>query len=561
MKSTPLVLCMILCLCSKYAEGQFSENFEFLEHRHVECQPGALKVHNKNQIYYASHNAAKPMTLVNRVTSDKEFEVLLKFEFTTAQSKLFVESDSSFQIVLYSLWEYDIPGSGFYVVNVDGSEISIDTVSYEKLEERTSLRVTNIEKDQNGDWIFFDQDSTYVFDKNGVKDAAPKQNTNFIRSSFRNAEGQLFINWYDNNENENLLQEYVNGEFVTRYTFPGSAKVTNLLNYQGGNLFAQDNQILLLSSDCTTLQSSWEPDEISGEIRTAKLEGNQVKLLTNGDEHYFLYTLDNQGTWVLEHEAVLGEGEEMYTFDNLGEDQYLLTGTYNIEDITDNVFFRNTNLVDNSNVFYPKISLRLDDVEVSRSLIDTFEIRFNGDTAFYQTYSYDFSIDMTNFNFEDYHVANVFSEDFVPVGFADFKFYLGIETDSFPATSTITIDTTISNRWISFDEVIMAAPGANYMFNNDPNNVIRVSVLTSVEDVNVSDLISFYPNPALNTINIEVEEEIEYLSVYTLEGQLMYYTTKDLKTIDVSNYSAGSYLLSLRKKGQKESLFTKFIKI
>lgn len=104
---------------------------------------------------------------------------------------------------------------------------------------------------------------------------------------------------------------------------------------------------------------------------------------------------------------------------------------------------------------------------------------------------------------------------------------------------------------------------AHTAMQNSPfrNQLGTHSLCTSTTGLNTINLTSFfkiYPNPAQTQLNLIISQgEIEEVSISNLIGQVLF-TLKNNNTIDISNLSAGIYLVTVR---QGPNILTqKFIK-
>ncbi|MFV0305668.1 MAG: endonuclease [Moheibacter sp.] len=82
----------------------------------------------------------------------------------------------------------------------------------------------------------------------------------------------------------------------------------------------------------------------------------------------------------------------------------------------------------------------------------------------------------------------------------------------------------------------------------------------SVNDVSTDLNISLYPNPVKNSLNIQSDEKIEKIEVYSISGKKVQSgkpNTTDVE-INVSNYAVGTYMIKLTINGKVTS--QKFIK-
>ena len=78
----------------------------------------------------------------------------------------------------------------------------------------------------------------------------------------------------------------------------------------------------------------------------------------------------------------------------------------------------------------------------------------------------------------------------------------------------------------------------------DINKTFKYSKTIAIyNDKNKNKALKVYPNPAKNTLIIDNETAIKSIAIYNLQGKLM--TTAYVNTIDISNYSAGMYLLEV----------------
>lgn len=82
------------------------------------------------------------------------------------------------------------------------------------------------------------------------------------------------------------------------------------------------------------------------------------------------------------------------------------------------------------------------------------------------------------------------------------------------------------------------------------------------EVIGMKNTITLYPNPATNTINLQMPEnrnfEIQSLTIWNMLGQKMYFDTQRCEQINVSSFSPGMYHIQLHTdKGNWENKFIK----
>ena len=98
-----------------------------------------------------------------------------------------------------------------------------------------------------------------------------------------------------------------------------------------------------------------------------------------------------------------------------------------------------------------------------------------------------------------------------------------------------------------------------YEFHIDNFMVVPTSTL-STDSIDISDRVSFYPNPAETTLTINSADQIERLSIMNLLGQKVQTVTplNNSHSFDVSNLESGVYLVSV-KFSDAEGVF-RFVK-
>ncbi len=137
--------------------------------------------------------------------------------------------------------------------------------------------------------------------------------------------------------------------------------------------------------------------------------------------------------------------------------------------------------------------------------------------------------------------------------------------------------TTISN-WSSkistnfYSTQILSSNGQLYgagqnhvgqLANNGNANVTNLSLVTcpsvlSSDTFDSQNIISLYPNPVSNQLNISTSSEIQKLAIYDVTGKQVKYQEGNTNTIDVQELKSGFYLIEITIDGNKE--IKKFLK-
>ena len=75
--------------------------------------------------------------------------------------------------------------------------------------------------------------------------------------------------------------------------------------------------------------------------------------------------------------------------------------------------------------------------------------------------------------------------------------------------------------------------------------------ITAVEDFNIENVISLYPNPVFNQLNLDFgtsSPELYKVTIYDINGKAVYmadYSNANFQRIDMTAYSPGNYTLTL----------------
>ncbi|MGJ8744596.1 Ig-like domain-containing protein [Polaribacter sp.] len=120
-------------------------------------------------------------------------------------------------------------------------------------------------------------------------------------------------------------------------------------------------------------------------------------------------------------------------------------------------------------------------------------------------------------------------------------------TNEFPGIIGRFIKITVSGAdnytgsWISLNEI----------------RVYEASTL-SIDSIHSEKEISIWPNPAIDSINFNNIESFQTVSIYDLIGKLIYNTSVDSKSLDISSLNPGMYILHL--SNSKTIIQKRFIK-
>ncbi len=97
---------------------------------------------------------------------------------------------------------------------------------------------------------------------------------------------------------------------------------------------------------------------------------------------------------------------------------------------------------------------------------------------------------------------------------------------------------------------VSIAAGSHTITKGDTANLFYISVVystTGIQNAEVSHA-KMYPNPVVNSLNISSAAGIVKVEIYSLTGLLVHRTIGNVKTIDMSTLSKGSYLVKVSTK-------------
>lgn len=79
---------------------------------------------------------------------------------------------------------------------------------------------------------------------------------------------------------------------------------------------------------------------------------------------------------------------------------------------------------------------------------------------------------------------------------------------------------------------------------------VFITIPDGINELNLLNYIKIYPNPTSERINIDTQNSVEEVRIYTVSGQLKI-VEKNKLTIDISELPAGIYLVNVKLKNGK----------
>lgn len=97
---------------------------------------------------------------------------------------------------------------------------------------------------------------------------------------------------------------------------------------------------------------------------------------------------------------------------------------------------------------------------------------------------------------------------------------------------------------------VSISAGSHTITKGDTTNLfyIKVAYNTNSLQNNVAIKLTLYPNPVINILTVSTDAKVEKVEIYSMTGILVKHTGADIKTIDLSKLSNGSYLVRIHTK-------------
>lgn len=115
-------------------------------------------------------------------------------------------------------------------------------------------------------------------------------------------------------------------------------------------------------------------------------------------------------------------------------------------------------------------------------------------------------------------------------------------------TGTINVDGTIISPSGGIITRTLAAGTHTILKGSGTNNLFYMKLVynnsTKMINPEVIDLV-IYPNPVSDKLFIRTKEEIQKVEIFTLTGQKIYHSERNISSLDVSHLDSGNYLLKL----------------
>jgi len=552
------VLFLLLIFIQTSLLSQFNTNYELLDHSANIGTAGAYKVLD-DKVIYVSHNRTWPMTEVKIAYNNNNVDTIYTTGFSS-QSML-LEKNGQTQIILYSLFDYDIGAPGFIVIDIENENTEVNSylTEWDFNDFNNNYFPNNFDQDSTGA-LFTIQPyplDSLAFYQNGLqvrKLGLPAQ----VNRSYSNSKGDIYL--YDRFQ----LYYFDGNQLDSINVF--NEEIIDIKSYQETNMVLLKGNIALYNQDFSSEINSWEVSELVQSFYQVKFHDNILTYAYSEDESHQLFTID-QG--VLTSKSYPSYTPEvLHGINLLNNDQLLVYGISRLEPVSNNLyssltsnpFFRS---YDNVEQNYEREDVDLDDVKLVLSKIDTFDTTINfttGDSIYLTRFVYEAEVNLTNNLDHLIEHLDIYAQPFDVFSFFN-NFLLKLD-QPLQAFESQTLSKELSIYYTDKSDFKFAIPGANYRFNGGEDKVTTSVLSVSTNDIDYSKILKIYPNPASDIINIKSENAISNISVYNMNGQLLMMESSHdkINTIDVSHLSEGTYIIGVVEKSSGNSVYSKFVK-
>ena len=536
-----ILMVTLLFVSSYYLSAQIPNNYEFLNHTNPINSPGAQMI-TSDGVLYVSHGILNTEILI--AGTDNNLTSLENIGYSS-QSKIYEINDSTYQIILYSLVDYDVFVPGIIAYTIIGNEVQTQEHT---LREEYNNFVEDFERLPNGEaWVSRSTNLLKVSSDFEIIESFDMS----VQNIFLDSNGRIYSHTNFGGNPRVLLFNGSEFETVDNIAVPITA-ITDISESGQFKFLLLRNEVRRYNADFTELLSIWP---VSDKVRSFRqIEFNQDHLLVayTADSN-FIERLNYNGTvdqiWTTDQETTPGEISHILS---LSDSTFLTSGIYNLLD-TRQTFFRTveSNTIPN----YNRTNVNLNSVAVIQTIISStfLGVNMDGDSIFSVLAENDFDFELENLG--PYPVAEIpiYGPKLFPFG-SDSTFLL-IHKDSINTQEVSRIQF-IAQSNFSFQDITFGIPGVDLRFNQGSTS--PVDFTSSIENI-FDETSAIYPNPTSNVLYLP--ELSSSVSVFNTNGQLVIQRDNiSSHQLDVSQLQSGMYNLIVQSLDSKEFHAYKFVK-
>lgn len=509
------------------------EDFEFLDHQKKCATPGAWKATDYGIVYVS--NQSKNVS-VNIAYYDNTIEEVFASEFYIAfESRIEEVNDSTFHVFLYGLFDYDISYPGYTKITFSGSDIQVsEDLGFD---QNRYYVIDDLVRDSTG-FLWCSSGRTLLQVEDGeITDMQEMDEWFSLHSNWKNdiyiLSRSTKLSYFDGTNSEEIL------------TF--NSNVYDLISYQQNNYILLKGELIEYNEDFSEQLHSWnipesirrfnqinfDPDFIS--IVSSDTTAHEIKRCLYGGVCHSLYKSEELN-------------ESWFNVLQQPDSTYIIAGTHESPNIVRQVFLRSVPVIYEPDYYRTKVDVETFEVKgTGKDTINFWVSSSSGDTIWNIDYDYDVKAELYNDSEGAIYLADAFSSPYSSISFDSKAPRLHvIADDKLEKGNSVLFEDNFTGNLKDLSYLLLTVPGADFRIND--GNVKEVDFDSKVPDPTPYLSLSIYPNPSSDRVHIDIEQNIENITIHNLAGQLVYFRSGGIldKDFDISFLGSGTYSVSIK---------------
>lgn len=522
------LLFVIFLLCSlPVFHAQFPGD-EFLDHSEVETiLTGATLI--GDELIYTMVNDRLAKTSVRIVKSDGTVVDLLDEPLPyRSKTLMYKNPDGSVRILLYQLTKYEI-GAGYtdiYDITYHEGQSVVDKIT--DIERMVSLEtISSIATDSTGNIYAFASNRLNKIEGNNVVKTLELNDDGRL---FSNPEGEVFFIDYPGNtiyqlEDMEPVEKLVLSDAVLEHKVIGN-----------NNFLLLEDRILVYDNDFDFLIADFNPPVTVASLSQLQESDEGFVILDRKQDGFDLIAVD----FDFNSEIAYSTEEDLVNSESLvylSDEFFITSGSYDLEEITNHLFFRKFSFTDPFNPARVEVSL------------SDFYLTYIKDTTVIDApplFIYNAQYRLNNHGDDPPEKLLVFSSRYMS-STSSSAYFRGEHQQIFQNGDEYFADmnTTVPNTHP--DPLLAAVPGADYQFNISEQATTAVEIVSSVDEDFSDNKLRLYPNPASEELFMDSDQTLKDIRVYDLSGRLVLFIPGIVEPkLDVSGWAPGQYILHIK---------------
>ena len=485
-----------------------------------------------NGLVYASHSQLNTEIVFagtdNSIAYLDTLNGVEHFNFYS-KSKVYTINDSLYQIILYSLVDYDITAPGIIVYTLCKDKL----ISREQVlwDEYSDFVADYVRTSSGEGWALRGQNNALVRVTSDFEVLESFEQTEFYEGLFLDDSERLFGTRLDQ------LFEFDGGTFVLLEEF--GMRILDVSHVDGSSYVLFENELRRYDADFSQLLTTWAVSPSVASFRQIDINQDQLLVAYTEEESSFIDRLSTDGSvaslWTGDAEAVPGQITQLHVQDDA---TYLSSGEYRHIN-TSQSFFRA--IPTDSDVSYDRKNVDLVSARIEQTVVEKEFLGTNaaGDSIFRVTADYDFDFQMDNQGLEEVSDIHIYG----PSPYGNFGPNKPLH---YTAPATIapqeTANFVFAERTThSFNDLTFSIPGVCQRFNLGSSVLVDFISSTSNPIIESKDLV--FPNPAIDLISFRENLDVQSYIIYDMQGQVVIKGNRSASDIDISTLSPGTYNL------------------